>query len=151
MCRLRHVPANDVDQPCAAAQDRQRHGIDLRSAPGLLALAIQAEREHLGAGHRRHERGVGMQADEQLGLAVVGQRRTLVEPDPAVLVAGQDDADAEPRLDQRSHAPADIERHLLFEGAARTLDAVVVAAVTGVDDNRLQDSPRRGKGRQRVR
>ena len=79
-----------------------------------------------------------MQADEQVGLAVVGERRAVVERDRLVGVAGQQHADAEPALERAFSRRAMRQRDVLLERAGGALDAGVVAAVAGVDDDRPQ-------------
>ena len=108
-----------------------------RRADDLRALPIELQVKDLGARLVGHARTVHVQADEQVRLAVVGDRRALVEPERAVVVARQDHAQAESILDHCAQATGDVERQLFFLDAFRTADADVVAAVTRVDHDRL--------------
>ncbi len=122
-------------------------GSGLGLAPGdplrLIAVLLEAQVEDLGAGRRRADRGVGVQADEEVRLVVVGERRALVEVDGRIGVARQDHAHAQPRLERRLEPPRDAERHVLFERAAGAVRAVFGAAVAGIDDDRADAASRR--------
>ncbi len=100
VARLRHLPEDDLDVARAAAEDRQRLALALRHALRLVAVVVEAQIEHFGAGCRRPHRRVRVQAEEDVRLVVVGDGRALVEADRFVAIARQDDADAEPRLER---------------------------------------------------
>ena len=110
-------------------------------APHGLALAIEPVVEHFRSRRRPRERAIGVQADEQVGLAVVGGGRALVDADQAVLVAGQDDPHTEASLDERAQPSRDVERQLLFLQAVGAAHTDLVAAVPGVDRQRPQRLP----------
>ena len=140
---LRHLPEDDVDVASAAAEDRQRLALALRHALRLCAVVAEAEIEDFRAGRRAAHRGVGVQADEQVRLVVVGHGRALVEADGLIGVAREDDARAQAGLDGRLQPPRDAERHVLFERALRSACTVFIAAVAGVDHDRAHRSRRR--------
>ena len=100
----------------------------LPSRPGdalrLVAVLLEAQVEDFGAGRRRPHRGVGVEADEEVGLVVVGERRALVEFDGSVGVARQDHPHAEAGLERRLQPARDAQRHVLLERAARAVRAV---------------------------
>ena len=89
-----------------------------------------------GAADRRRDRRVGVQADEQIGLVVVGHRRPLVDRHVAVVVSRQQHADAEPRFDGALDASRDRQRQVFFLRPAGALRALVFAAVAGIDRDR---------------
>ena len=140
---LRHLPEDDFDVARAAAEDRQRFAFAPGDALRLVAVLVEAQVEDLGACRRAAHRRVGVQADEQVRLVVVGERRALVEADRLIAVARQDDAHAQPRLERRLQPARHAQRHVLFERAARSARAVFVAAVAGVDDDRAHAARRR--------
>src|SRR5215831_9004601 len=76
-----------------------------------------------------------MNAQKEIGLAVVGDGVALVGCDGAVVVARQHDAHAKPRFDETLQSPGDLERDLLLERSLRTSNAGVVAAMPRVDDH----------------
>ena len=73
----------------------------------LFTVFLEAEVENFGAAHRRPHRRVGVQADEEIRLVVVGERRALVEPDGLIAVARQDHPRAESRLERGLQPPRD--------------------------------------------
>ena len=77
-----------------------------------------------------------MEADKQIGLVVVGNRRAGVRVCHLVFFARHDDANAEAPFDGAFHALRHRKHHVLFHGAIRTLHAGVVAAVTRIQHNR---------------
>ena len=79
VARLRHLPQHDLDVAIAAAEHGQRLRLCLRGLLRLVAVLGQAQEEHLGAADRRPHRRVGVQAEEQIGLVVVRERRALIE------------------------------------------------------------------------
>ena len=115
----------------------------LRDPLRLVAVLLEAQVEDLGAGRRRAHRGVGVEADEEVRLVVVGERRALVEADGGVAVARQDHAHAEPGLERRLQPPRDAQRHVLFERAAGAVRAVFGAAVARIDDDGADAAGRR--------
>ena len=72
-----------------------------RGLLGLVAVLRQAQEEDLGAADARPQRRVRVQAEEQVGLVVVGERRALIERDGLIAFAREQHADAEPRLERR--------------------------------------------------
>ena len=142
VARLRHLPEDDLDVAGAAAEHRQRFGLALGHALRLVAVLLEAQIEHLGAGRRRANRRVGVEADEEVRLVVVGERRALVEVDGGIAVARQDHAHAQPRFERGLQPPRDAERDVLFERAAGPVRAVFGAAVAGVDDDRADAAGR---------
>jgi hypothetical protein len=130
---LRHLPEDDVDVASAAAEDRQRLALALRHALRLCAVVAEAEIEDFRAGRRAAHRGVGVQADEQVRLVVIGHGGALVEADGLIGVAREDDARAQAGLDGRLQPPRDAERHVLFERALRSACTVFIASMAGVD------------------
>ena len=81
----------------------------------------------------RPERRVRVQADEEIRLVVVGDRGPVVERQVAIVVSGEQHADAEPRLDGRLDAAGDRERQVFLFRAARALHAFVAPAVARID------------------
>ena len=80
-CAISHE--HDLDVAIAAAEDGQRLRLRSRRLLRLIAVLGQAQEEDLGAADARPHRRVRVQADEQVGLVVVGQRRRA---DPAATV-----------------------------------------------------------------
>ena len=146
MARLRHLPENHVDLARAAAEDRHRHALGLGHAAGFLVGAIEAEEEDLCAGGRASQRRVGVEADEHVGLVVVGKRRALVERQRAVVVARQQHAGAEARFQSALDATRDRQRQRLLQRAARAFGPVLVAAMAR---DRSRWCARRRRQRQR--
>ena len=109
----------------------------------LVAVLLQAEVEHLRAGDGRPQRRVGVQADEEIRLVVVGERRALIEADGLVAVAREQHAHAKPRFERRLQPARDRQRDVLLERALRAFRAGLVAAVSGVDHDRAQPASRR--------
>ena len=66
---------------------------------------------------RRAERRVRVQADEHIGLVVVGHRRPGVERHVAIVLSGQEHADAEPALDRGFDLARDRQRQIFLLGA----------------------------------
>ena len=162
IARLRRLPQNQIDGAIAAAERRQRRGVLVGSLAGLGVGALDGQVVDLGALHRRPHRGVGVDAEEHVGLLVVGERRSIVERHRAIVLAGQEHPQPEAAFDQRAQAPRDRERDLFFERALRALRAELVAAMAGIDHDRAQAGRgalgwnhepriRRGRGRRRRR
>ena len=84
------------------------------------------------------KRAVRVKAEEQIGLAVVRGRRALVDADRAVVIARQDDPNAEAAFDQPAQPPRDVERELLLLETVGAANADLVAAVPRIDHQRLQ-------------
>ena len=99
VARLRHFPQDDLDIARTAAKNRQRLGLAFGHALRLVAVLFEAQVEDLRPGRRRADRCVGVEADEEVGLVVVGERRALVEIHRGIAVAGQDHAHAQPRFE----------------------------------------------------
>ena len=97
--RLREVPRHELDLARAAAEGR--HALARRRADGLRRVPVERRDVDRRAGRRRPQRGVRVQADEQIRLVVVGDRRALVDRHAAVVVSRQQHAEAEARLDRR--------------------------------------------------
>ena len=96
IARLREFPGNDLEIARAPAEDRQRVAWGLRRALRRFAIAGEIEVEHFGARHCRAERRVGVQADEEIGLVVVGDGRALIEADVLIGVTREQDARPQP-------------------------------------------------------
>ena len=77
-----------------------------------------------------------MQADEQIGLVVVGDRGPLVERHVPVVVSREQHANAEPRLDGGLEAARDGQRQVFLITPLGALDAVVLAAMARIDRDR---------------
>ncbi len=137
MTRLRQFPRHDVDAARAAADDRQRNRGGCGRSHGF-AFAIEPLVEDLCSGWRTRERTVGVKAEEEIGLAIVRGRGTLVDADRAVVVASQDDANTESTFDEPAEPARNVERQLFLLESGRTAHASLVAAVTGVNRQRLQ-------------
>ena len=109
--RLRQVPRHQLDVAHAAAEGR--HAIDAgeraRDGGALEGRVINGR-----AGGVRPERRVRVQADEEIGLVVVGDGGPVVERHVAVVVSRQQHANAEPRLDGGFDAAGDRERQVLL-------------------------------------
>ena len=87
-----------------------------------------------------------MEADEEVGLPVVGHGCALVESEGAIIVARQNHAKTESILDHRAQASGDVECDLLFFRALRATDSNIVSAVTGIDHDRLPRASGRDRG-----
>ena len=142
IARLRRFPEDQIDRPRAAAERRQLRIGRLGQAARLRVGAIDAQVVDLGALHRGPDGGVGVNADEDIGLLAVGVRRSLVERHRPIVVARENDAQPETALDQRAQAPRHRERDVLLEGAAAALRAQLVAAVARID----HDGAHAGRG-----
>ena len=114
----------------------------------LGRVAVETEIEHFGARRGAADRGVGVQADEEVGLVVVGKRRAIVVVDGAVVVAREQHAHAEPGFERGLEQAGDRQRDVLLERAAGPLRALVVAAVPRVDHDGA-DRRERADGEQR--
>ena len=131
---LRHVPQDQMDVARAAAE--HRHGPALRVLHHLARLgaeAVEAEVEHLRALDVPVRRRVRVQADEQVRLVVVGDRRALVVRHDAVVVAREEHPDAKPGVEHAPQSPGHVQHQVLFEHAARAPCALLVAAMPGID------------------
>ena len=132
-------------------QLRQGGGRRIGAPPGLEVGAIDAQVEDLRALRRGTHRGVGVDADEQVGVVVVGDSRALILIEGAVVVAGHDHRS--PSLLSMSaltlRLSASVDR--LLEAAARTLGAVGLAAVARIEHHRPHTDrrPRVSKRRRR--
>ena len=84
MRRLRELPLDERKLARAAAKHRQHFAVGLRLPPRVFAEAIEAEREDRRAARRRPRRSVGVQADEEIGFVVVGDRGAAVGVDAVV-------------------------------------------------------------------
>ena len=100
-----------------------RHQIDIAEPPpnvgsrsGLRGACVGLLERGVNGGARRgrHERRVGVQADEEVGLVVVGHRRPFVERHVVVVLPRQQHADAEPAFDRRLEAAGNGEREIFF-------------------------------------
>ena len=131
--RLREVPRHEFDFARAAAD--RRHALGRQGARRLRGAGLERRGVDRPAGERRAERRVGVQADEQIRLVVVGHRRPIVDRHAAVVVARQQHADAEARLDRGLDAAGERQRQVFLLRARRALHALVVAAVTRIDDD----------------
>ena len=106
----------------------------LRRPRGALVI-LEAQRQHLRAARRRSHRRVGVQADEEIGLVVVGERRPPIDRHVLVAVAREEHAQAHAALDRRLQSPRHLQREILLLRARRARRALVVAAVARVDDD----------------
>jgi hypothetical protein len=79
-----------------------------------------------------------VQADEEVGLVVVGERRAVVVQHDAVVVSREQHADAEARIEHASQAARDVEHQVLLEHAAGPARALFLAAMPGIDHDRAQ-------------
>ncbi len=109
--------------------------------------AFDAQVIDLGALDEGPHGRVGVDAEEDVGLMVVGERRPIVVRDDAVVFAREEHPQAEAAFDQRAQPARHRERDVLLERAARSLRAKFVATVTGIDDH----GPQAGRGRGRHR
>ena len=136
MLRLGHLPQDQVDRAFTAAERRQQGaGFGGVAAHGRPVLA-ERHVEHLGTGHRRTHRRIGVDADEQVRLVVVGKGGARIEGDGLIAAARQQDADAEAGLDRGLELARDRQHDVLLEGARGTSRAGFGAAVSGVDHDR---------------
>ena len=141
---LGEVPRHELDVARAAADRRHPVG-GQRRASGLAGVGLERGRVDRRAGKRRPQRRVRVQADEQIGLAVVGDRRALVDRHAAVVVSREQHPDAEPRFDRRFDSPGDGEREVFLLGPAGAFRAFVVSAVARIDGDRSNRRRRRGE------
>ena len=88
-----------------------------------------------------------MQADEQVRLAIVRRRRTLVDADETVIVSRQDDPHAEAAFDERAQPSRDVQRQLFFLETVGTLHTDLIAPVSGIDGQCLA-APGAARGRE---
>ena len=76
-----------------------------------------------------------MDREEQVGLVLVGNRGALVQRDKSVIGTGEHDFGAHPLLNQFGEPERDVENNVFFEDTVRSDSPVVVAAVSGVDND----------------
>ena len=101
-------------------------------------VPLDAGVEHLGPGGRGPHGSVRVDADEQIGLVVVGERCAGVERHGGIAVAREEDARAESRLERRLDAPRNRERDVLLERPLRPGRARLGSAVARIDHDRAQ-------------
>ena len=121
VARLRHLPEDHFDVARPAAEDRQRLALAARDALRLVAVLVEAQVEHLGARQPRPHRRVGVQADEEIRLVVVRDRRALVEShrrSPSRVRITRTPSRA---FERGLQPPRDAQRDVLFERAAGSL------------------------------
>ena len=138
VARLRRLPQDEVDLARAAAQGRQDDGAVAGALARLGVGAFHREEIHLRALERRPHRRIGVDAQEDVGLVVVGKRSAIVERQRTIVLAGQEHLGAEAAFDQRPQAARDRQRDVLLERSLGALGAQFVAAVTRVDDHGAQ-------------
>ena len=129
---LREIPRHEFDVAGAAADGQHPVG-GHRRASGLAGVGLESGGVDGRAVQRRPQRRIRMQADEQVGLAVVGDRRAVVDRHAPVVVSRGQDANAESRFDRGSNPPRHGERDVLLLRAAGALCAFVVSAVARID------------------
>ena len=131
VARLRHLPEDDLDLTRAAAEDR--HATPTRRARSvpLPRRTREAQVEDLRAGEACPHRGVGVKADEEVGLVVVRHRRALVRPIVRSPSRVSRRADAEFALDRRLQPPGDGERDVFSSVPAGPGRPELVAAMPG--------------------
>ena len=78
-----------------------------------------------------------MDRDEEVAARIVRDREALFERHEAIVVARHHDAQPRSRS-WRSDALADVEHELLLDEPARTARPVVLAAVPGIDHDRVE-------------
>ncbi len=139
--RLGHVPEDHHQVVVGGGVDAglELGGVVLEvgQAARLLVGRVEAEEEGLRAGRLPLDGAVGVDADEQAGLVVVGDGGPVLVRDVDVAVAGQDDREAHVPLDQGLELEADGQGDVLFEVPELALGAGLHAAVAGVDDHGL--------------
>ncbi len=81
-----------------------------------------------------------MNGHEQVGPLAVREARAVAQGDEVVGIPGEQHLEAQARLDQLRHAAGDVEHQVLFREPCRPGGAQVVAAVAGVEHDRLQRS-----------
>ena len=139
MVRLGLVPRHQLDVAQAAAEGR--HAVDAGERAGHRG-GVEGRVVNGCAGGGRPERRVRVQADEEIGFVVVGDGGAIVERQLAIVVAREQDANAEPRLDGGLDAAGDRERQVLLFRAAGAFHAFVGAAMARIDRNRLNGGDR---------
>ena len=149
MARLREIPRNQLDVAQPAAERRQTFHAARRL--GRRRAPVERRIENRRAGRRLPQRRVDVQAQEQIRLVVVRDRRALVERDVAVIVSREQDADAEPCLDDPFRAARDGERQILFLRALCAPCPFIVAAVAGIDRDRADRRDRHAERRRQLR
>ena len=133
---LRQLPVHEGEFSSAAAVDGKLLAVGLRLAPRFLAETVEAEIVNQRSLRRCARRAIGVEADKQIGLVVVRNRRAGVRVRNLVFIARHDDANAEAPFDGAFHALRDCEHHILFHDAVRPLHAGVVATVTRIQHDR---------------
>ena len=136
---LRHFPGDDLDVAGARRRSTGSGSTAARRAPRCCASSPNPSTlsvEYLDAGGGRSHRRVGVQAEEQVGLVVVGERGPLIDRDVLVAVAREQHAHAETALERGLQPACDRERDVLLQRPAGTLHAAIVAAVAGIDHDR---------------
>src|SRR5213593_2115038 len=134
MARLSEVPWDELDLTQPAAEGR--HALGPTGQGCRLRGAVEGGGENRGAGRRRLHGSVRVQADEQIGLVVVGDGRAFVDWHVAVIVSRENDADTQAPFDCRLHAPGDTEHQVLFFRARSAFDSFLFTAVAWIDRDR---------------
>ena len=125
--------------PTARARSRaarRRRPGGARRAVGPLRGVIERRDVDGCAGAGRPRRGIRVEAEEEIGLVVVGDRGPLVERHEPVVVAREKYADAEARLDQRLEAARDRQRQVLLDNPLGAPGARVLPAMARIDGDR---------------
>src|SRR6202000_485969 len=79
--------------------------------------------------------GVGVDGKEEVGLRLVGDRRTGLQGYEGIVIAGIDGVGSQALLKQLAETQGYVEHHLLFFDSTRSCGAGVVSAVAGIDDD----------------
>ena len=82
-------------------------------------------------------RAVGVDADEEIGLRLVGDGGPGFERDEGVVGAGVDNFCAETIVQKFAKAESDVEHDIFFADAADAEGAGIVATMTGVNDDAI--------------
>ena len=150
MPRLREVPQHELDVARAAAE--RRHAVGAAGGRVRRGVALERGVEDRRAAGRRAQRRVGVQADEQIGLVVVRDRGALVDRHVPIVVSRQQDADARAALRSPPFARRAMASVRSFSFAPfGALDAVVLAAVAGIDRDGVNRGRRLAEGRRQRR
>lgn len=78
-----------------------------------------------------------MDADEEIGLRLVGDGGAGFERNKSIVGAGVDDLRAETIVQKLAEAKSYVEHNIFFADAADAEGAGIVPAVAGVDDNAI--------------
>jgi len=119
---------------------------EIGQPPHIFVGGVEVEEERLRPAGTLFIRAVGVDADEELGVVIVGRGGPVLQQDLDVLVAGENHAEGQVALDYGLQLEADGQGDVFFQSAGLALGPALHAAVPRVDDDR-PGARRKGDGR----